>query len=66
MTIAEKLGSRALQAEAKESLVCDLQDLTILIGLGYLPPPPSPLLFSSLSLSLSPFFSPPPLWLVVG
>jgi divalent metal cation (Fe/Co/Zn/Cd) transporter len=34
MTIAEKLGSRALQAEAKEPLVCDLQDLTVLIGLG--------------------------------
>ena len=34
MTIAEKIGSRALRAEAKETLVCDLQDLTVLIGLG--------------------------------
>jgi hypothetical protein len=34
ITIAEKLGSRALQAEAKETLVCDLQNLTVLIGLG--------------------------------
>lgn len=33
-TIAEKIGSRALQAEAKETLVCDLQDLTVLAGLG--------------------------------
>ncbi len=32
--IAEKLGSRALRAEAIESLMCDLQDLTILFGLG--------------------------------
>ena len=32
--IAEKIGSRALRAEAKETLVCDLQDLTLLIGLG--------------------------------
>lgn len=34
MTIAEKIGSRALKAEAKETLVCDLQDLTILVGLA--------------------------------
>lgn len=34
MNIAGKLGSKALKAEAKESLVCDLQDLTLLIGLG--------------------------------
>jgi divalent metal cation (Fe/Co/Zn/Cd) transporter len=33
MTIAEKIGSRALKAEAKETLVCDLQDLTVLVGL---------------------------------
>jgi divalent metal cation (Fe/Co/Zn/Cd) transporter len=32
--IARKLGSRALRAEAIESLVCDLQDLTVLAGLG--------------------------------
>jgi len=34
MAIAEKIGSRSLRAEAKESLVCDLQDLTVLVGLG--------------------------------
>ena len=34
MTIAEKIGSPALRAEAKETLVCDLQDLTVLVGLG--------------------------------
>jgi divalent metal cation (Fe/Co/Zn/Cd) transporter len=34
MPIAEKLGSRALRAEAKETLFCDLQDLTVLVGLG--------------------------------
>jgi divalent metal cation (Fe/Co/Zn/Cd) transporter len=34
MTIAEKLGSGSLRAEAKETLVCDLQDLTVLVGLG--------------------------------
>jgi hypothetical protein len=33
MTVAEKIGSRSLQAEAKETLVCDLQDLTVFIGL---------------------------------
>lgn len=32
--IAKELGSRALRAEAVESLVCDLQDLTLLVGLG--------------------------------
>jgi divalent metal cation (Fe/Co/Zn/Cd) transporter len=32
--IAKKLGSRALRAEAVESLMCDLQDLTLLLGLG--------------------------------
>lgn len=32
--IARRLGSRALRAEAIESLVCDLQDLTVLLGLG--------------------------------
>jgi divalent metal cation (Fe/Co/Zn/Cd) transporter len=34
MDVARKLGSRALRAEAVESLVCDLQDLTLLLGLG--------------------------------
>lgn len=34
MAIAEKIGSRSLRAEAKETLVCDLQDLTVLVGLG--------------------------------
>lgn len=32
--IAERLGSRALRAEAIQSLMCDLQDLTVLLGLG--------------------------------
>ncbi len=32
--IAKRLGSRALRAEAIESLMCDLQDLTVLLGLG--------------------------------
>lgn len=32
--IAEQLRSPALRAEALESLVCDAQDLTLLIGLG--------------------------------
>ena len=32
--VAKRLGSRALRAEAVESLVCDVQDLTILAGLG--------------------------------
>ena len=34
MNIAKRLGSPALRAEAKESLACDLQDLTLLVGLG--------------------------------
>ncbi len=34
MVVAEKIGSRALRAEAKETLVCDLRDLTVLVGLG--------------------------------
>lgn len=32
--IAKKLSSRALRAEAYESLICDLQDLIVLAGLG--------------------------------
>ena len=32
--VAKELGSRALRAEAYESLVCDLQDLVVLAGLG--------------------------------
>ena len=32
--IAKKLNSRALRAEAYESLICDIQDLVILAGLG--------------------------------
>jgi len=32
--IAKKIGSRALRAEAYESLICDLQDLIVLVGLG--------------------------------
>ncbi len=32
--IAKRLGSRALRAEAVESLICDLQDMTVLLGLG--------------------------------
>jgi len=34
ISLAKKLGSRALRAEAIESLVCDLQDLSLLLGLG--------------------------------
>lgn len=34
MNTAGKLESPALRAEAKESLACDLQDLTLLVGLG--------------------------------
>jgi divalent metal cation (Fe/Co/Zn/Cd) transporter len=34
ISLAKKLVSPALRAEAVESLVCDLQDLTLLIGLG--------------------------------
>ena len=33
-SLAKQLGSRALKAEATESLMCDLQDLTVLVGLG--------------------------------
>ena len=32
--IAKRIGSRALRAEAYQSLVCDLQDLVVLVGLG--------------------------------
>lgn len=32
--LAKGLGSRALRAEAIQSLMCDLQDLTVLLGLG--------------------------------
>ena len=32
--IAKKLSSRALRAEAHESLMCDLQDLVVIAGLG--------------------------------
>lgn len=32
--LAKYLGSRALRTEAVESLMCDLQDLTVLAGLG--------------------------------
>jgi divalent metal cation (Fe/Co/Zn/Cd) transporter len=34
LSISKKIGSRALHAEATESLVCDIQDLTLLVGLG--------------------------------
>ncbi len=34
LNLSKKLGSRALRGEAIESLVCDLQDLTLLVGLG--------------------------------
>jgi len=34
MPIARELRSRALRAEAIETLVCDLQDLTVLVGLA--------------------------------
>ena len=32
--IAKQIGSRALQAEAYQSLVCDLQDIIVMVGLG--------------------------------
>ena len=35
MRIAARIQSRALRAEALESLFCDLQDLVILVGLGF-------------------------------
>ena len=34
ISIAKKIESPALRAEAKETLACDLQDLTLLLGLG--------------------------------
>ncbi len=34
LRLSKKLGSPALRGEAIESLVCDLQDLTLLVGLG--------------------------------
>lgn len=34
MRIAARMQSRSLRAEAMESLFCDLQDVTILVGLG--------------------------------
>ena len=34
MRVATQMQSRSLRAEAMESLFCDLQDLTILVGLG--------------------------------
>ena len=34
MRIAIRMQSRSLRAEAMESLFCDLQDLTIIVGLG--------------------------------
>ena len=35
MRIATRMQSRSLRAEAMESLFCDLQDLTILVGLAF-------------------------------
>lgn len=35
MRVAVRMQSRALRAEAIESLFCDLQDLAVLIGLGF-------------------------------
>ena len=34
MRVATRIQSRALRAEALESLFCDLQDVAVLIGLG--------------------------------
>ena len=34
MPVAARMQSRSLRAEAIESQLCELQDLTILIGLG--------------------------------
>lgn len=34
ITLARKLNSRSLKAEAKQALFCDLQDLPVIIGLG--------------------------------
>ena len=35
MRVAARMQSRALRAEAMESLFCDIQDLAILVGLGF-------------------------------
>ena len=35
MRVAARMQSRALRAEAMESLFCDLQDLAVLVGLGF-------------------------------
>lgn len=35
MRIAVRMQSRSLRAEAMESLFCDIQDLTILVGIGF-------------------------------
>ena len=35
MRIATRMQSRSLRAEAMETLFCDIQDLTLLIGLGF-------------------------------
>jgi divalent metal cation (Fe/Co/Zn/Cd) transporter len=35
MPVAVRMQSRSLRAEAVESLVCDLQDLTVLVGLVF-------------------------------
>ncbi len=35
MRVAARMQSRALRAEAVESLFCDLQDLAVLVGLGF-------------------------------
>ena len=35
MRIATRMQSRSLRAEAMETLLCDIQDLTILVGLGF-------------------------------
>ena len=32
--ISKQIGSRSLRAEAYQSLICDIQDLIVLIGLG--------------------------------
>lgn len=35
MYLAKKLGSRSLQKEARATLACDLQDMTVIIGLVF-------------------------------
>ena len=35
MRVATRMQSRSLRAEAMESLFCDLQDVSILVGLGF-------------------------------